>query len=535
MIHQESQTKEMLLSKFNESTKRARRVRAPTNLVYVVMAILVVGVLVTLVNIYEMRKIQEIHSGRYTADIAVVEGVSGKGVSGVRQPVVWVSGNKLNSGYLQHVYNVFERLGYVIRRGRSASDWDVLWSHDYPFTKLASRLNNLRAHQKVNHFPGSGFITMKASLAVSQIDFIPTAFKMPSDKNKLLTYIKKHPDKMWVQKSNNHRGIRIKTTKELDLEATDTFVQEYVSKPFLIDGRKFDIGIYTIMTSLNPLRVYIVDGDALFRFCPHDYYPFDPKDVDKYVVGDDYTPMWQMPSLKKFFDERNFRFKESFNAYLRSQGKDVDKLWSDLKSCIRQVYLEKEQLMANSMKSKFRSSRYFFEMVRFDFVLDEELNVYLMEVNMSPNLSSGHFPPNRILYEHVIYNMLGLVGIGRKTTSNLDQSSDNEADMLAADKDIMTFPELCAGDKCEQCNSEVCKLCSHCMGEEERLTLKDAYLEHLNRGSCERVFPEPMSQAEALKWHKSWLNEHMTKLSPRNRLMVMWFIGKCQADVKWCS
>lgn len=87
----------MLLAKFNDSTKRARRVRAPTNLVYVVMAILVVGVLVTLVNIYEMRKIQEIHSGRYMADIAVVEGVSGKGVSGVRQPVVWVSGNKVRT------------------------------------------------------------------------------------------------------------------------------------------------------------------------------------------------------------------------------------------------------------------------------------------------------------------------------------------------------------------------------------------------------------------------------------------------------
>lgn len=27
--------------------------------------------------------------------------------------------------------------------------------------------------------------------------------------------------------------------------------------------------------------------------------------------------------------------------------------------------------------------------------------------------------------------------------------------MLAADKDIMTFPELCTGDKCEQCNNEV--------------------------------------------------------------------------------
>jgi hypothetical protein len=66
------------------------------------------------------------------------------------------------------------------------------------------------------------------------------------------------------------------------------------------------------------------------------------------------------------------------------------------------------------------------------------LQVYLMEANMSPNLSSAHFPPNRpvkkfnvkqilqilglvvaieyfsvcrLLYEQVIHSMLRLVGV----------------------------------------------------------------------------------------------------------------------------
>ncbi len=38
---------------------------------------------------------------------------------------------------------------------------------------------------------------------------------------------------------------------------------------------------------------------------------------------------------------------------------------------------------------------------RFDFVLDSKLNLYLMEANMSPNLSTGHFTLNRLLYEQV--------------------------------------------------------------------------------------------------------------------------------------
>ena len=30
------------------------------------------------------------------------------------------------------------------------------------------------------------------------------------------------------------------------------------------------------------------------RFCPAKYYPFDPNNLDKYVVGDDYTPTWKV-------------------------------------------------------------------------------------------------------------------------------------------------------------------------------------------------------------------------------------------------
>ena len=86
---------------------------------------------------------------------------------------------------------------------------------------------------------------------------------------------------------------------ELDLNAANSFIQEFVRNPFLIDGRKFDIGIYTVVTSINPLRVYIVDDETLVRFCGKDYLPEDFNDVNKYVVTDDYTPMW-LVKTKKF-------------------------------------------------------------------------------------------------------------------------------------------------------------------------------------------------------------------------------------------
>lgn len=58
-----------------------------------------------------------------------------------------------------------------------------------------------------------------------------------------------------------------------------------------------------------------------FRFCPEKYYPLDPDVLDKYVVGDDYLPTWEVPSLRKYYIDLGFSMKESLNAYLRDIGK----------------------------------------------------------------------------------------------------------------------------------------------------------------------------------------------------------------------
>ena len=51
--------------------------------------------------------------------------------------------------------------------------------------------------------------------------------------------------------------------------------------------------------------------------------------------------------------------------------------------------------------NRYPHKRAFFEMVRFDFVVGSNMQLYLMEANMSPNLSSKHFALNRRLYEQV--------------------------------------------------------------------------------------------------------------------------------------
>lgn len=150
-----------------------------------------------------------------------------------------------------------------------------------------------------------------------------------------------------------------------------------------------------------------------FRFCPVKYYPFDANNIDKYVVGDDYLPTWEVPGLDYYYNTLGFGMRESLNAYLQSKNQNPTKIWQQIEDALRIVLLANEQKIADVLR-RYPSKHNFFEMMRFDFVVDENLNVYLMEANMSPNLSSAHFPPNRLLFEQVIFNLFSLVGVAER-------------------------------------------------------------------------------------------------------------------------
>lgn len=58
------------------------------------------------------------------------------------------------------------------------------------------------------------------------------------------------------------------------------------------------------------------------RFCPEKYHPFDPDNIDKYVIGDDYLPTWKVPSLKKYYVDQGASMKVSVESHLKAQGDD---------------------------------------------------------------------------------------------------------------------------------------------------------------------------------------------------------------------
>ncbi|OQR76401.1 tubulin polyglutamylase TTLL4-like [Tropilaelaps mercedesae] len=442
-------------------------------------------------------------------------------------PIAWLHGKGLESGYLRHVVDVFQRVGYRVVT-RKPPRWDVLWSHEYPFGDLSYEVNNLTPGQRVNHIPGTGYITNKVSLATgSSTKTIPTAFKLPRQKQEFLAYARANPKTLWVQKSNSHRGIVAKKAEEVELHHEDTFVQEFIENPLLVDGYKFDIGVYVVMTSVKPLRVYMFEGDALLRFCSK---PYDKRsrDLDTYVVGDNYLPIWEVPSLKAAFTQQKFSMKESLNSYLRQNGLNPEKIWGQIRAAVSSVYFDKQRDIDKASR-RFSSTTPFFEMVRFDFLVDSQLGVHLLEANMSPNLSSAHFKQNARLYEQVIYNLLsvtGLTSVGRDLSV---QASQGRSDAVVSDQDLVVYPSQCvtdcSGDGRHCASSELCSLCAPCWDDDVKEALALAFTEHMTRGKFRRLIPVPERDPVDSEFMKH----------PANRRMYLWFEGKCQLDETFCS
>jgi glutathione synthase/RimK-type ligase-like ATP-grasp enzyme len=73
---------------------------------------------------------------------------------------------------------------------------------------------------------------------------------------------------MIVKPDNMSQGKGIFLTNEIDkIDLKDiSVVQEYINRPYLLDGLKFDMRVYVLVVSCEPLRIYI-HKEGLVRFC----------------------------------------------------------------------------------------------------------------------------------------------------------------------------------------------------------------------------------------------------------------------------
>lgn len=81
---------------------------------------------------------------------------------------------------------------------------------------------------------------------------------------------------MIVKPDSQSQGKGIFLTNEIDkIDLREvTVVQEYLNEPYLLDGLKFDMRVYVLVVSSDPLRIFIHE-EGLVRFATQKYESLD--------------------------------------------------------------------------------------------------------------------------------------------------------------------------------------------------------------------------------------------------------------------
>lgn len=163
-------------------------------------------------------------------------------------------------------------------------------------------------------------------------------------------------------------------------------------------------------------------------------------------------------------------------------------------------------------------------------IIDNDFNIFLVEVNMSPNLQAGPDRiQNRYSFENILYNLFNLLSIGTPYDKTEFKFPNGHYEIMVANPDSMSvLPETCLSSKCETCENKDCELCWKCFDSTTKYEVMQAYSEGMNVGDFKRLFPPDkkfMNKVDDMFWKN---------LLPRNRLNVMWYVEMCKKNKRFC-
>jgi len=291
--------------------------------------------------------------------------------------------------------------GFRLMR-KTCSDWSATWGkHMKP-----PAFKEIKETQKINHFPGTFNIGRKDRLwknyhrlmlkhGKTEFGFLPRTFCLPAD-TKLLRKVweRKGGKGRWIVKPPAMaRGCGIKVVNKWSQipKTRPLVVQRYVARPYLINDTKFDLRLYVLVTSVNPLRIYLYD-DGLVRFASNKYSNESTK------VGDVFTHLTNYSINKNsatYLSNEDSHLAQGHKWTLKSlwrhfdaEGIDHSVIWEKIKDLMIKTIISAEGNMATFFQQNVSSRYSCYELFGFDILLDSRLKPWLIEVNISPSLHS---------------------------------------------------------------------------------------------------------------------------------------------------
>ncbi|XP_006150577.2 tubulin polyglutamylase TTLL11 [Tupaia chinensis] len=272
---------------------------------------------------------------------------------------------------------------------------------------------------QVNKFPGMTEMVRKITLSRAvrimqnlfpeEYNFYPRSWILPDEFQLFVAQVQmvKDGDPSWkptfiVKPDGGCQGDGIYLIKDPSdirlagtLQSRPAVVQEYICKPLLIDKLKFDIRLYVLLKSLEPLEIYIAK-DGLSRFCTEPYQEPNPKNLHHIFM---HLTNYSLNIHSGNFihsDSASTGSKRTFSSILcrlSSKGVDIKKVWSDIISLVIKTVIALTPELKVFYQSDIPTGRpgpTCFQILGFDILLMKNLKPILLEVNANPSMRIEH-------------------------------------------------------------------------------------------------------------------------------------------------
>jgi len=316
--------------------------------------------------------------------------------------------------------------------------------------RMRNAIARMDADVRVNHIEGTDALTSKKELMELGLEFVPERRREGNG-----------GDVPMMRKKPTHGGTEVilRVDDERNgtsaLKSSEYIYQRYIDNALRIDGMPFDYGVYVFLSETpsddqkkkEGKLTYEVWNDVMLRFATNGKY-----------VESTYTNAWSMPSLVNASSSEEEKYFQAKTALARYLGEEKSKaLFETIDRRVEDAFRAARPYLSNT----FTTSA--FSLLRFDFVIDDKMYPWLIEVNASPNIK-----PSSKGQEKMLVEMLDVVSkklfapekditLSHELTRETDISKRRKARMLAqseyTDTDCVVsawsayMPETCA-DPC---------------------------------------------------------------------------------------
>ena len=199
-------------------------------------------------------------------------------------------------------------------------------------------------------------------------------------------------------------------------------VSKYIANPLLINGHKFDLRIYVLVTSVDPLRIYVFK-EGLARFATEEYQSKNAKG-NKFIHLTNYSINKKSDNYvhNDNLENDDYGFKWSLSAFCKHLEQikiDMNLFWSQIYDIIIKSFLSAEHIIYPATKKTCIHRTNCFELYGFDIMIDSDFKPWLIEINLSPSLACDSQLDMQIKGKLLAdtFNLVGIKQFDRKVES----------------------------------------------------------------------------------------------------------------------